>query len=213
VRRVLSLVLSLLLAGTTLPAQRRPRVDIILPTNATSADGPTVRGVNLLADAQIGDLLKNGFPVRAHYRLELWSVSGVFNDLEATVPWDDWVRFEPLNKRYSVFRIVGDGGLTPFGLFDTIEASDLALSRPQRVTPSLRKGHKYYYSVVLEVESLQVSDLDEVERWLRGELKPAVRGERNPGTALGRGLRTLFVRLLGGERRHYEARSATFVAE
>jgi hypothetical protein len=49
-----------------------------------------------------------------------------------------------------------------------------------------------------------------VERWLRGELRPAVRGEKNPGTALTRGVRTLVVRLLGGEKRHYEARSGTF---
>ena len=73
-----------------------------------------------------------------------------------------------------------------------------------------RKGARYYYNVALDVETLSMSDLDEVERWLRGELKPAVRGQRNPGTALTRGLRTLFVRLLGGEKRHYEKRSETF---
>ena len=57
---------------------------------------------------------------------------------------------------------------------------------------------------------LSVNDLDEVERWLRGELRPAVRGERNPGTAITRGLRSLVVGILGGENRHYEARSRTF---
>ena len=61
-------------------------------------------------------------------------------------------------------------------------------------------------------EMLSLNDLDEVERWLRGELSPAVRGQRNPGGVLGRGLRTLFVRLLGAERRHYEVRSKTFRA-
>jgi hypothetical protein len=56
-----------------------------------------------------------------------------------------------------------------------------------------------------------VTDLDEVGRWLRGEMQPAVRGDGNPGTALGRGLRRLFVRLLGAERRNLQTRSATFV--
>jgi len=60
------------------------------------------------------------------------------------------------------------------------------------------------------VETLSLSDLDEVNRWLRGELKPAVKGEKNPGTAIGRGLRTVVVRLLGGEKRHYVARTGTF---
>jgi len=55
-----------------------------------------------------------------------------------------------------------------------------------------------------------MSDLDEVERWLRGELQPAVRGERNPGSVLGRGLKTLASRLLGGERREYAERTKVF---
>ena len=75
-----------------------------------------------------------------------------------------------------------------------------------------RRG-RYYYSVGLDVETLSMSDLDEVERWLRGELRPAVRGQRNPGTALTRGLRTLFVRLLGGEKRRYDVQSRTFNVE
>jgi hypothetical protein len=37
-----------------------------------------------------------------------------------------------------------------------------------------------------------------------------VRGRRNPGTAVGRGLKTLATRLLGGETRHYEVLSETF---
>jgi len=41
-----------------------------------------------------------------------------------------------------------------------------------------------------------------VERWLRGEVRPALRGDRNPGTALTRTVRSFFVRLLGGQRRH-----------
>jgi len=57
---------------------------------------------------------------------------------------------------------------------------------------------------------ISMSDLDELERWLRGELRPAVRGKRNPGTALGRGISTLATRLLGGEKRRYEQRTETF---
>ena len=55
--------------------------------------------------------------------------------------------------------------------------------------------------------TLDNTDLAEMQRWLRGEAQPAVRGKRNPGTALTNGLRTLTTRLLGGEARHYDARS------
>ena len=73
-----------------------------------------------------------------------------------------------------------------------------------------RKGRRSYYTLSLEIESLSLTEVDEVERWLRGELKPAVRGKKNPGTAVGRGVRTVMVRLLGGEKRHYETRTSPF---
>ena len=66
--------------------------------------------------------------------------------------------------------------------------------------------------VVVDIEALSVSDLDELERWLRGELRPAVRGKRAPIPAIQRGLGTLLSRVLGGERRQYEAKSSTFTA-
>jgi hypothetical protein len=64
--------------------------------------------------------------------------------------------------------------------------------------------------VSLDVQTLSVTDLDEVSRWLRGEVRPAFRGDRNPGTAFTRGLRSLTTRLLGGEQRGYTARTDTF---
>jgi len=82
---------------------------------------------------------------------------------------------------------------------------------PFRAPISLpRRGQKSYYNVVLDIETLSLTELDEVEQWLRGEVKPAVRGKKNPGTAMSRGMRTLVIRLLGGEKRRYEARSGTF---
>jgi hypothetical protein len=67
-----------------------------------------------------------------------------------------------------------------------------------------------YYNVILTLEMVSVGDLDELQRWVNGDLRPAVRGQRNPGTALSRGARTLLSRLLGGERRTLESRSRTF---
>jgi hypothetical protein len=97
------------------------------------------------------------------------------------------------------------------GEFPGIEDADAAAEARYKTTISLpKKGQRGYYNLLLDVETLSLSDLDEVNRWLRGELKPAVKGQKNPGTALTRGVRTLVVRLLGGEKRHYEARTGTF---
>jgi hypothetical protein len=94
------------------------------------------------------------------------------------------------------------------GSFATLSTAELMLERPQRATllPE-RDGARYYYNLVLNVEALSVSDMDQLERWLRG-----VRGG-TAASALGSGVRTLMLRMLGGEKRHYERRSTTFVAE
>jgi hypothetical protein len=207
---VAAMVALLLTAATPLAAQRAA-VELRLPPRAAlSAEGPLVRGVNMLADRELRGLLANGFPVRLHYRVELWSAGGWSNDLRATTEWDVVVRYDQLDRKYEVARLTGDM-VTILGRFAEFADAEQAVERPFRATlRPPRRGQRSYYNVEIDVETLSMSDLDEVERWLRGELKPAVRGQRNPGTAVTRGVKTLMVRLLGGENRHYEVRSTTF---
>ena len=194
-----------------LSAQRPPTIQVIAPPQAVSSEeGPVIASSGLLTDAAMRDLLANGFPARLHYRLERWAVGRWFDDLKAAAEWDVIVKFDVLSKKYQLFRIINEKPAT-LGEFDRIEDAAEAAESPYRVTIDLpKKGQRTYYNLLLDVETLSLSDLDEVERWLRGELKPAVRGQKNPGTAVTRGLRTLVVRLLGGEKRHYEARSGPF---
>jgi hypothetical protein len=142
--------------------------------------------------------------------LERWASGRWFDDLKAAFEWDVILKYDVLGKRYQAVRVVNKKveSLGDFGAVDSAENAVEALYRPAISLP--KKGQRGYYNLLLDVETLSLSDLDEVERWLRGELKPAVSGERNPGTAVGRGVRTLVVRLLGGEKRHYEARTGTF---
>ncbi|HET7456722.1 MAG TPA: hypothetical protein VFJ74_03640 [Gemmatimonadaceae bacterium] len=193
-----------------LAAQSRPALEIAIPDGpALSTDGPLVRAARVMDDAQMRDLLRNGFPARLHFRVELWTVGGWFNDLDRTTEWDVIVRYDPLDRSYRVARIVGDR-VVPLGQFQQYSDAEATVALPFRAPITARRGKRSYYNVALDVETLSLTELDEVERWLRGELKPAVRGQRNPVTPVTRGLRTLFVRLIGGERRHYEVRSATF---
>lgn len=194
-----------------LSAQRPTTIQVIAPPQAVSSEeGPVIASSGLLSDAAMRDLLANGFPARLHYRLERWAIGRFFDDLKAAAEWDVIVKFDVLSKKYQLFRIINEKPAT-LGEFDRIEDAAEAAESPYRVTIDLpKKGQRTYYNLLLDVETLSLSDLDEVERWLRGELKPAVRGQKNPGTAVTRGLRTLVVRLLGGEKRHYEARSGPF---
>ena len=202
----------LALAVQPLPAQRPVRLDVELSAQP-EREGPRVRAIGVLSDRRLRDLLRSGFPTRLHFRAELWSTGGWLNDLEGSTEWDVVVRYEPLDATYQVVRVVRDR-VTLLGRYADLAQAQTAVERPY--TPSItipRRGRRYYYNARVQVEPMSVSDLDEVERWLRGELRPAVRGERNPGTALGRGLSQLLVRLVGGEQRELEGRSGTFVAK
>lgn len=188
-------------------------INVSVPSLSPAPPGPVVRTANVIADAELKKLLQNGFPAHLSYRADLWSRSGWFDDVESTIEWDVVVRYEPLTKTYRVARYIGDRAEN-LGRFESYEDAQAVVARPyQPPLPARRSRGRQYYIVVLEVEVISMSDLDELERWLRGELRPAVRGKRNPGTALGRGISTLATRLLGGEKRRYEQRTETFRVE
>ena len=204
------------LGGSTASAQRGPQLEVSpLAANSPPA-GATVRSARLLGDRQMRELLNNGFPAALRYRLELWRAGGLFDDLESTTAWEVLVRYDPYNQQYSVVRLHGTkeapSRRESIDGIPTLEAAERVLDEPFPVALRPQRGGRYYYNVVLDIETLSVSDLDELQRWLNGELQPAVRGKRAPLSALRRGFGTLLSRVLGGEKRHFEARSATFGA-
>jgi hypothetical protein len=203
--------------GAPLHAQPSVRLDITLPTRATDGvngltPGPHVGFARVLEDEQTRELVRSGFPAQLHFRLELWRVGRWVNEMERAVDWDIVVGYDPAAQSYRVRRRFGSQ-VEDLGAYATLSTAQAASEQPVRIglTPR-RRGSRYYYNLTLDVEALSVSDLDQLERWLRGELRPAVRGENNPLTAIGNGALTLVTRILGGERRHYEKRSATFRA-
>jgi hypothetical protein len=206
----------LLTGGTwrrTAAAQSPVQLDVIVPAgNLAAAQTPSIVGKNLLADPTTRELLRNGFPTKLHYKVELWREKGWFNDIEGATEWEVLVQYDPAAQVYRAVRRNGKQ-LEDFGGFATLTSAEEPLSRPYRVPLRPRaQGGRYYYNVFLDITTLDVSDLDELQRWLRGEFQPAVRGKTNPASALKNGIGTLLSRLLGGERRHYEQRSETFTA-
>jgi hypothetical protein len=193
------------------PAQRpRPALTITVPVrDSLTRAGPVVRASHVVNDPGVRELLSHGFPVRLHYRVELWSTAGWFDDQLAVDEWDIVARFDPLREMYEAVRLYRDS-VTQLGTFKSFTEAVAEIERPARAALVARSGGEQYYNAVLTRSMLSVTDLDELQRWLSGDLSPAVRGRRNPGTALGRGLRTLFTRLLGGETRTLEAQSERF---
>ncbi|MBL0937426.1 MAG: hypothetical protein IBJ03_00945 [Gemmatimonadaceae bacterium] len=186
-------------------AQSRPEIEIrVTPTSYPPL--VAVRGV--LTEREFEPLLRNGFPTRIHVRTEIWTEGRWFDDVRGRAEWDVIVQYDVVDRSYNVARLVGDrvinlGSYLRFA--DARAASELAYL-PNLPVP--RRGQKGYILVQAEVGALEVSDLDELERWLKGEANPAVRGKRSPASAITRGMRTLASRILGGEIRRLEARTA-----
>ena len=196
---------ALLLVGSTAAAgQRRVQLDVTVP-GAGSTGVVTTTG--LFGDSEMRELVRAGFPISLKFRLELWRPGGLFNDLEGSQEWELIVAYDPSRQRYGVVRRQGSR-MEDMGSFATLSTAQSVLERPLRITlyPQ-REGRRYYYNYALDIVALSVSDMDQLERWLRG-----VRGT-TAASAVGSGVRTLMLRMLGGESRHYERRSQTFVAE
>jgi hypothetical protein len=202
----IALLLLLLLGGPrVLMAQRRPTLEIVPPLSTTI--GATVTASNLFADAGIRDLVRSGFPASLHYKLELWRTGGLFDDLEGRSEWDIIVQYDPTAQRYRVVRRQS-GQHDDLGSFATLATAQTVIERPWLSTLAPERGGvRYYYTLAMDIEALSVSDLDQLERWLRGAKSGTA------ASAVGSGLRTLMLRMLGGEKRHYSARSSVFTAE
>ena len=204
--RALVLLLSLaLLVAPTAVAQRRPTLDVFPP--ASGSVGATVSATNLFAEPNIRDLMRSGFPASLHFRLELWRAGGLFDDLEGRLDWDLIVQYDPTAQRYRVVRRQA-GQHDDLGSFSTLATAQSVVERPTRTAlqPD-RDGVRYYYVLALDIETLSVSDLDQLELWLRGAKSGTA------ASAVGNGVRTLMLRMLGGEKRHYTARSGVFISE
>ena len=193
-----------------LPAQA-PRLVVTAPAKGRETlDGPIIRTTGVLGDSKLQEFIRSGFPARLHYRIELWSRTRGFDDLEANAEWIFIVDYDQLQRTYTIRRQAAER-LVPSGPYATIAEVETALATPFEAPVRARPSQKrMYYHAVLEIEKISLSDLDELQAWLNGELRPATRGQRNAGSALIRGLQTVILRMLGGENPRYEARSETF---
>jgi hypothetical protein len=158
----------------------------------------------LLDDAGLRGALDSALPLRFHLRAELWR-KGLLDRLVSAQEISVAILKDPLSEGYSV-----GNGATEHRVESLAEAqAHLATFLAPNLRP--RQNGRHYYIVTLEVETLSLSDLDELRRWLRGEVAPAIGGRNSPVSAVGEGLRRLFVRVIGLPTRRFEARTGTFI--
>ncbi|HEY4306404.1 MAG TPA: hypothetical protein VGM82_18160 [Gemmatimonadaceae bacterium] len=196
--------------ASPLAAQRPPRLEIAVPAAALS-EGPAIVSDGLLSDAKTREHLRNGFPARIHYRLELWRKSGVLSgdDRSGTSEWDVLVNYDPSANVYNMVRRSSDDSYREnFGNFTTLTSAEITLAKPYKTSLHPTRSGRYYYNLSVEVQTLAQSDLDATMQWLRGPTAPGKTS--NPITVLRSGVGTIFSRLLGGAQNKYEQPSEVF---
>lgn len=197
----------LLLTGTagtgadTTPVQEPP-----LEVRADSAAGgrAVLRLGGVLGDDALEEAVRSGLPLRIDIRIELWR-DGFIDGLESGENWAAVLVFEPLERQYVVRPASGTARR-----FASYADARRAIEAEYPLALAPRRSGRYYYTATLDIETLSLTDLEELERWLRGELGPAVSGERSIVNAMGEGAKRLLIRLLGLPSRRIEARSEKF---
>ncbi|MGH7445643.1 MAG: DUF4390 domain-containing protein [Longimicrobiales bacterium] len=201
--RAAGLVLLLLGFGAPASAQTPEFALTYMPDLAYR---PLVRMGTALDRAELADAARSGVPIRVRVRVELWR-DGWTDDLVASELWSAVIAFDPLAQQ---FLVRGRSADVPVRRFASYAAARGAIEGdyPLQIRPT--RAGRYYYLGTLQVETLSLSDIEELERWLQGELQPAVSGERSVGGALGAGAKRLMIRLLNLPARSLEARTDRF---
>lgn len=198
----LSLFLLVLLAAAPAAARAqdgRPGARVDPSTGALQVDLAA-----FLRDEGLRRALHSGLPVRMEVRVELWR-DGFFDQQDGGGTWRASLLHDPVSGSYEL--TVGDE--PPERLSSLEEAGDRMQSAFQPDVRPRRSG-RYYFLAEVELQTLSLSDLEELARWLQGDLGPVVSGDRPAETAVTKGLRRIMVRALGLPARRDRLRTRTF---
>lgn len=177
-----------------------------LKVDVTAGYRPILRFGDLLNDRELSDAVHSGLPVRLRVRVELWR-DRMIDALEQAQSWSAVLLYDPLDREYTV-RTRGNPGTER--TFTALDPARRALEGPPTVILRPRRTGSYYYTATIEVETLSLSDLQELERWLQGELQPAVSGDRSVPGAVGEGAKRLLIRVLGLPARTVDLKTPGF---
>ena len=160
---------------------------------------------DFIEDGSLRNALVSGLPVRVRVVAELWR-DGLFDSERGRGEWRATVVYDPLGRTYRV----GSTSSPEERVVPSLSEVTRVLQESLTIPLSPVDGGRYYYLGRVEVETLSLSDLEELGRWLRGDLAPVVAGEEDVEGAVAKGVRRLVVRVLGLPARRFRVRTPSF---
>ena len=188
------------------PVPQRNTQQLAVRADPSAGYRPLLELGDVLASGALRDVVRSGIPLRLRATVELWRSGRFFDDLTGSQAWSTVLFFEPLDETFAL----REPGSTPLRRFPSYQAASTYLARSYALALRPPRQGRYYYTARIDIETLSLTDLQELEHWLRGELRPAVGGESSISSALADGMRRLFVRVLGMPSSRVEARSPRF---
>jgi len=161
---------------------------------------------SLFEDTELTQALHSGLPMRLQIVAELWK-DGFFDSQKGRSDWRASIVFDPLERSYLVTAVSTQPVDTIVG---SLEEVGVALQELFDLPLTPTQDGRFYYLGEVSIETLSLSDLEELQRWLRGNLSSDVTNEEERETAMGRGMRRLLVRVLGLPSRKFKVRSPGF---
>lgn len=205
------LVLLALCLPALLRAQGNATVHLTLSLRADSSgrtEQPVLTTEDLLADPRVSGMLTSGFPLRLHYRLQVWRSRSFLDAQVRQTEWDVVIRHEPLFDQYQmaeVFRLT-----TRTSRFAGRDALARGIATPREIRVAPTDGGEYYYIAAVDISSLTDTDLKELERFLSGDVGPAATGSEPVGGAISNAIKRLLISVAAAPTIRTEARSDKF---
>lgn len=167
---------------------------------------PRVQTRELLA-GRWGEALRNSLPLRLQFQIDIWrSRDGWIDQFERTVEWGVVVRHEALFDQYTVTHPHARGATEV--TLATWAALQQYLNREQLILARPGGRGTYYFHVRLTITTLSEEDVDELERFVRGENTAPTRDRTTPQRAF---LRFIMKATGGLQSETVEQRTEKFV--
>lgn len=208
------LVLLVLFLPASARAQANATVHLTLalrPDTNGRTQQPVLTTEDLLADPRVASMMASGFPLRLHYRLQVWRSRSLLDAQVRQTEWDVVIRHEPLLDQYQmaeVFRLT-----TRTSRFAGRDALGRGIATPREIRVAPTDAGAYYYIAAVDVSTLSDNDLKELERFISGDVGPAATGGEPVGGAISNAIKHLLVSVAAAPSIRTEARSEKFTVQ